>query len=125
MLDCCRHGDSTRRHAAARRLDENSDRGAAPDRVGSSSRNQTGVIQRSAEVGFGSGATVSATSTERPVLHRQRPYRCTAANWRLGPSADHRTATKSSRPVKDKPPAADAVKGPQARTNSTFAGFRR
>jgi hypothetical protein len=23
----------------------------------------------------------------RPVLHRQRPYRCIAANWRLGPKA--------------------------------------
>jgi hypothetical protein len=28
---------------------------------------------------------VSATSTDRPVFHQQRPYRGTAANWRLGP----------------------------------------
>jgi hypothetical protein len=33
-----------------------------------------------------SGAAVSATSTDRPVFRRQRPYRCTAANWRLGQS---------------------------------------
>src|ERR1700686_1363609 len=33
-------------------------------------------------------AAVSVTSTDRPVFHRQRPYRCTAANWHLGPEAD-------------------------------------
>jgi hypothetical protein len=35
----------------------------------------------------GSGAAVSATSTDRLVFRRQQPYRCTAANWRLGPQA--------------------------------------
>jgi hypothetical protein len=32
-------------------------------------------------------AAVSAASTDRPVFHSQQPYRCTAANWRLGPKA--------------------------------------
>jgi hypothetical protein len=35
----------------------------------------------------GSGAAVPAASTDRLVFHRQRSYRCTAANSRLGPRA--------------------------------------
>jgi hypothetical protein len=34
------------------------------------------------------GQAVSAQSNDRPVFHRQRPYRCTTANWRLGPQPD-------------------------------------
>jgi hypothetical protein len=32
------------------------------------------------DVASGQVRAVSATSTDRPVFHRQRPYRCTAAN---------------------------------------------
>jgi len=39
---------------------------------------------------------VLAASADRPVFHRQRPYRCTAANWRLGPTRDSRIATNGT-----------------------------
>jgi hypothetical protein len=44
---------------------------------------------------FGSAAAVSVTSTDRPVFHRQRPYRCTAANWRLGQKPSSADPTRS------------------------------
>jgi hypothetical protein len=44
--------------------------------------------------GLGQVRAVSAVSTERPVFHQQRPYRCTAANWRLEPQPDSCSAAR-------------------------------
>jgi len=44
-------------------------------------------MDRQGELSIIRAAAVWAASTERLVFHRQRPYRCTAANWRLGPTA--------------------------------------
>jgi hypothetical protein len=48
------------------------------------------VLYRRAPPLRATGAAVSTTSTDRAVFHRQRPYRGTAANWRLGPRTDAR-----------------------------------
>jgi len=39
----------------------------------------------SRDFGHGAFAAVPIVSPDGPVFHRQRPYRCTAANWRSGP----------------------------------------
>ena len=37
---------------------------------------------------YGSRTAILVAATARPVFHRQRPYRCAAANWYFGPIAD-------------------------------------